>query len=131
MAEIGYFGKTIKFEVNSKKVMTFQSLKRTSGGRWAKHNIIGSKPKSEFQGAESGSVEMEIFLSAEHGVKPRTTIDKIIKVCEQGKTAYLVVGGKKIFSRKVYIETVSDTWETVMNKGELVSAKLNIKFTEY
>lgn len=131
MAKIGYWGSAIKFETSAKKLLTFQSLKRTSSGRWAKHNIIGSKPKSEFQGAESRSVTMDIFLSAEHGVKPRATIDKLIKACEKGTVNYLVVGGKKVCSKKVYIDTISDDWETVMNKGELVSAKLNITFTEY
>lgn len=128
---IGNFGKTITFEVTSRKVLTFKNLKRTASGRWTKHKILNGKPKSEFLGAESQSVTMEVNLSAEHGVKPRSMIDKIIKACEKGTIDYLVVGGKKICSNKVYIETVSDAWGIVMNKGELVSAKLNITFSEY
>lgn len=131
MATIGKFGSTIKFSVSSDKVLTFNNLKRTASGRWAKHNIIGAKPKSEFQGAESGSVTMDVNLSAEHGVKPRTMADKIIKASEKGTLEYLIVGGKKVCKKKCYIQSVSDLWNVVMNKGELVSASLTLTFSEY
>lgn len=131
MATIGKFGSTIKFSVSSDKVLTFNNLKRTASGRWTKHNIIGAKPKSEFQGAEAEGVTIDVNLSAEHGVKPRTTLDRIIKATEKGTIGYLIVGGKKVCKKKVYIQSYSDTWNVVMNKGELVSASLSLTFSEY
>lgn len=131
MAKIGNWGKSIKFSVNSQKQLTFSEMKREVAGRWAKHSILHKKPRMEFQGPDSAGVTMEVVVSAEHGVKPRNTINILEKACENGTVDYLYIGGKKVGTNKMYLESISETWSEVWNKGELVKAALSLTFSEY
>lgn len=127
--KIGSFGKTIVFETSANKALPFSGMKREIGGRWKEHEIIGKKPKSEYCGPEAQEVKMTVTLSAEHGVKPRATMDAIAKACEKGTVDNLIIGGKVI--AKMKITSVSEAWERVLNKGELLKATLEITFKEY
>ena len=132
-ASLGLFGETIKFEVTADKILTFDKMKVTQAGRWATHPIILKAPKSEFLGPDLKECSMEVTLSAEHGVKPRSTIDKIEKAVRNG-TVDIIASGGKIFGgngHKWYIESVSETWDEVWNLGELVKATVQLNFKEY
>lgn len=132
MGKMANWGTTITFEVSSKKVLTFKRMSRTVSGRWAEHNIVGKSPKYEFTGPGAGQVELtDVILSAEHGVKPRATLDALEKAVRNGTVAYLYVGGKKVGSGKLKLETISETWDEIWNKGELVKATVNLSFSEY
>lgn len=41
------------------------------------------------------------------------------------------IGGKKIGKNKMYLESVSETWDEIWNKGELARATLSLTFSEY
>ena len=132
-SSIGCFGSLIKFEVSSKKILTFSNLKRTQAGRWAVHPIVLKAPKSEFLGPDLTEVSMDVTLSAEHGVKPRHTINAIENAVRSGTVDNIAIGGK-VFghsSHKWYIESVSETWDEIWNQGELVRAKITLNFKEY
>lgn len=128
---IGNLGKAITFEVSSSKVLTFNNLSRTVKGRWTQHNIIDGKPKSEFLGPDLDGATFKVFLSAMHGVPPRKTIETIEKAVTQGTVLPFVVGGKKVGSNNWVITAVSETWNCVYSKGELVSADVNLTLQEY
>ena len=74
---------------------------------------------------------MEVVVSAHLGVSPKDIIEKLEKACEKGKIDYLYVGGKKVGKGKMYLESVSETWDEVWNKGELARATLSLTFSEY
>lgn len=131
MANIGNFGKFITFKVNSKKILTFNNLSIQVSGRWNEHSIIGRTPKLEFGGPQLQTMSLEIYLSAELGVKPRATIEKLEKVVKKGKHAPFILNGKKIGGNEWVITDMSEAWECIFSKGELVSAKLNISMKEY
>lgn len=131
MGRIGNFGKLITFEVSSKKMLPFKDMKRTVSGRWKQHNIVGKSPKTEFQGADADGVTLTIVLSAEHGVKPRKTLEQLEAAVKAGRVEYLIIGGKKVGKRKMYISELSEEWNCILNKGELVRATVNITFSEY
>lgn len=128
---VGNLGKTITFEVSDKKVLTFSNLSRTVKGRWTQHNIIGNKAKSEFLGPDLDGITFKISLSAMHGVKPRTTIEKIEKAVRKGTVLPFVIGGKKVGSNSWVITNVSEAWNCVYSKGELVTADVNLTLQEY
>ena len=65
---IGTLGRKIVFEVSDDWVLTFNSMSREVSGRWAKHEVLGVKPKSEFLGPGCQAVNMTIHLSAALGV---------------------------------------------------------------
>lgn len=131
MAQIGNLGKLIVFEVSSDKVLTFRNMTQKVSGRWTTHNIIGNKPKSEFLGAGQRNISLTIFLSVNHGVKPRSTIEKIEKAVENGTPFSFVIGGKKVGSNQWVITDVSEAWDTIIQDGVLVSANLTITLNEY
>lgn len=131
MAQIGNFGKLITFEVSSEKMLALKDLKRTVAGRWKKHEIVGAAPRSEFQGPDLDETTVTAILSAEHGVKPRATIERLEAAARSGEVDYLIIGGKRVGTGKVYISSISEEWGTIWNKGELVKATINITFAEY
>ena len=131
MAQIGNFGKLITFEVSSEKMLALKDLKRTVAGRWKKHEIVGAAPRSEFQGPDLDETTVTEILSAEHGVKPRATIERLEAAARSGEVDYLIIGGKRVGTGKVYISSISEEWDTIWNKGELVKATINITFAEY
>ena len=99
--------------------------------RWAKHNILQNVPRGEFSGPDTMGVTLTITLSAEHGVKPRSMVEKIRKANRSGQVEYLVIGGKIMGSNKMAITATSEAWNTIYNKGELVKAKIDVTFMEY
>lgn len=131
MATVGNFGKLITFEVSSNKMLALSDFKRTVVGRWKKHEIIGAAPRPEFQGPDSDETTVTAILSAEHGVKPRATIERLESAVRSGEVDYLIIGGKRVGSGKVYISSISEEWDTIWSRGELVKATINITFAEY
>lgn len=130
MGKIGSFGSIITFEVTSDKILTMKDIKRTVSGRWTDHKILGKKPKLEFNGPDSDSVTFTVILDANHGVRPLTTINKLEKAVANGTVAYLSIGGVPS-PNKMCLQSMSEEWDCVWNKGELVRAKVNLTFTEY
>lgn len=133
---IGNLGSLITFNVsvdkkNNLKVLTFNKLSKKVSGRYATQNIIGKKPKTEFLGPDLATLSFEITLSAMHGVKPRKTLDKIETAIEKGEAFTFTLGGSKVGKNKWVITNVSETWDTIYNKGELVSATANLSLQEY
>lgn len=131
MAEIGNLGELITFQVSSKKVLTFHDMQRTSRGRWASHEIIGKKARSQFLGPDLQQITLPIFLSSMHRVKPRKTIDRILKAIEKGTPYTFVIGGKKVGKYQWVVENMSDTWNEIIEDGRLVAANVTLTLREY
>lgn len=128
---IGNWGSVIRFEVTSRKVLTFHNFKRTVGGRWKSHPIVGKKPKGEFVGPDTSGISMEATLSADRGINPRGMLKQMEAASERGQVEYLYIGGKKVGSGKLALESISETWDEIWNNGELVKASTSLTFSEY
>lgn len=128
---VGNLGKLITFEVSSRKVLTFDQMQRSVKGRWATHDVIGGKVKSEFLGADVASITLPIYLSAMHGVRPRRTIELINDAIESGQYFTFVVGGRAVGRYQWRITSSSETWDKVILNGILVEAKLTLTLEEY
>ena len=131
MATIGHIGKTVVFETSDKKILNFNKMQRTVKGRWAAHSRVGKKPKKQFLGPDSDQLTFTITLNAEHGVKPRKTIGKIEKLIRTGKPQTVVIGKKKVGSHKYVITEISESWDTILNRGEVVKITCDITLEEY
>lgn len=129
--KLGAWGTKIVFQVSQKKMLLAKDIKVTQEGRWNSHDILQKVPRSEFMGPSARQVTLTLVLSAEHGVKPRKIINTIEKAVRTGEVEYLVIGGKIIGSHKMAIASISEAWETVYNKGELVRASVDVTFSEY
>ena len=130
MSEIGRWGTTLVFEVNSNRQLPFRNMSRKVKARWKTHNIYNDHPWAEYMGPDQTEVKMEVTFSAHHGQKPLRSITALEEACSRGQTEYLFIGGKKIGKYKHYIETIDTDWDEVWNGGELIRATADITFRE-
>lgn len=130
MEQIGYFDKLI-FSVNNKKVYTFTGLKKTNSSRWSNLVVRNKKPISVFEGEELQSISFSIVLDVSIGINPLDEIKKWNEYVESGRAGSLVIGTKPIGKNKWVIESISESWNTVTNKGKLTSASIDISLKEY
>ncbi len=70
-------------------------------------------------------------IYAQHGVKPRKTIQNIEKLIRTGKPQTVVIGQKKIGSHKYVLTEMSESWDTILNRGEVVKITCDITLEEY
>lgn len=131
MAEIGNFGKLIVFETSDSKVLNFNNFQKTVSANWGKHERIGKKPLSEFLNPELQGLTFTIVLNAQHGVRPRKTMENIEKAIEKGRVESLVVGAAKVGKNRWKITQMSEAWDIVLSHGELMKATLNLTLEEY
>ena len=127
---IGNFGTDIVFEVSSNKILTFKNYSETIGSRWADHAVQGSKPRSEFLGAELMTVNMTVERSAAHGVSPWQTREKIKTAIINGALYSLVIGGKQVSPNLFKIISAQDTFDQVLNDGKILKITMNLSFKE-
>ena len=128
---IGHIGKTVVFETSDVKILNFTKMQRTVKGRWASHSRIGKKPKKQFLGPDADQLTFSITLNAEHGVRPRKTVENIEKLIKTGKPQIVVIGSKKVGSNKYAITEISENWDTILNQGEVVKITCDITLEEY
>lgn len=128
---IGNFGETITFAVNADKLVTFSDFNRTVSGKWIVHDSIGKRGKTEFVGPDLSNNTMTVILDASHGIDPRKMINTIEKAVRKGTVEYLVIGGKKVGTKKLRITQMSEEWEEIYYNGFLYRAAVNLTFDDY
>jgi phage protein U len=85
----------------------------------------------EFVGPNNEEVTFTVILDARHGVKPRSTLSKIQKVVKKGKVSNFIIGGKRLGNTMYVVKQVSEFWDEIWNKGEIVRAKVDLTLEEY
>lgn len=128
---IGHIGKAVVFETSDMRILNFQKFRRTVKGRWATHSRIGLKPKLQFLGPDTSSVTFTVALNAEHGVRPRKTVENIEKLILEGSPQTLVIGSRKVGSGQYVIKEISEEWERILNRGEVVKITCDLTLEEY
>lgn len=128
---IGHIGKTVVFETSDARILNFKKMQRTVKGRWASHSRVGKKPRKQFLGPDADQIKFTITLNAEHGVRPRKTVENIEKLIQTGKPQTVVIGSRKVGTNKYVITDMSESWETILNQGEVVKISCDITLEEY
>ncbi len=131
MGVIGNFGSRIVFETSDRRILTFSGMTRKVSGKYTKHSISGQKDRPEFTGPGNSSLNFKILLDVSMGIRPRDIIARIEEAVENGETEYLVIGGRPIGENKFYISSVSETFDVVLNHGEIARATLQVSMEEY
>ena len=129
--EVGSWGTDIVFCVSDSRIFTFRDFKRSSGSEWAMHTRIGSRDQPEYIKPALQKVSFTMDLDAQYGVRPRDTLDMLIRHTEEGTVNTLVVGGKKVGRYRWRITSLSEAWEIVYTRGELARAKVDVTMEEY
>ena len=127
---IGAWGSLV-FTVSYDKVRTFDGFKRDESSRWSKHDIHLKKPKPEFQGDGQGRITFTMQFLASKGVHPMNEIDALIRSQRAGEVHTLVIGTKRFGVHKWYISSLSMDMKTFDNRGNLLSASVNVTMEEY
>lgn len=128
---IGSWGGQIIFSTNDRRVLTFQDMAQTVGSEWATHSRIGLKDQVEYLRPSLRKLTFTMELNALYGVKPRAMLDRLEALTERGSVYPMVVGGRRVGRHLWRMTGLSEAWETVLNKGELVRAKVNVTMEEY
>lgn len=131
MGAIGNFGSRIVFETSDQRILTFTGMTQKISGKYSAHTVIGQKDRAEFTGPGNRSLSFKILLDASLGVRPRDVMDSIESAVENGEAEYMVIGGRPVGKNKFYISSVSEAYDVVMGKGEIVRASLNLSLEEY
>ena len=131
MATVGSWGTTIVFATSDYSILTFSGLTRQVGSEWAAHGRLGAKDQVEFIKPSLQKITFKIELDAMHGVRPRTTLDRLAAAAESGEVNFMVVGGKMVGANRWRITSISEAWNVVYTKGELVKATVTVSMEEY
>ena len=129
--QIGNIGKKIIFETSDSRILTYSKFNKTVKGRWAKHEVIMQKPRSEFVGADLQEVTFSINVNAMYGVKPNQIITELERIVETGEVNVFVLGGKLVGGGNWIIPQISEAYNKQMRDGELLSATIDITMKEY
>ena len=127
---VGTYG-DIVFNVSHLQVLTPSNISGSTGADWADHEVLGSKTKSQYLGPQLRSYQMDIQLSSSFGVAPRTALDRLQEMSENGEVHYLIIGLAPLSMNKFAIESISDTWAVVGRTGVLTECKVTLTFRRY
>ncbi len=131
MATIGSWGNALVFSTSDSRILTFEKFSRKVSGEWTTHSRIGKKDRSEFIRPGLQSVTFSITLDATLGVRPRSMLDTLANAVESGEVNTLVIGGRRVGTLPFKIKSTSEAWDYVLQRGELVQAKVNVTMEEY
>lgn len=127
---IGYF-RDIIFEVSDEKIYTFNGFKLDASARYEAHEIIGKKPITEYIASNLKTITLTINLNGSYGVSPIEEMRKWMNLAETGEADYLVIGWEVMGDDQWVVKSVSETWDTFFNEGQLLSGKIDVTFEEY
>ena len=72
-----------------------------------------------------------MVLNAEHGVKPRKTVENIEKLITSGRPQTVVIGSRRVGTGKFVITEMSEEWERIFNRGEVAKITCDLTLEEY
>jgi len=128
MAKIGNFGKVV-FEVSDKRIRTPARLEKRLYKRLAEHEIAYAKNKLEVLGEGLSEVTLRVKFSVELGVNPKEELKTLEDLFTQGEAQPLMLGDENL--GKYVIEELRETIVRTDNKGNILSAEVEMRLKEY
>jgi phage protein U len=126
---IGTFG-PIVFVASADLLNTFNSFSRKEQGRWAKHDVVLKKPVSEFLGPDLGTISFNMRFDVSYGMNPRKELDKLVTMA-RGEVHPLIIGGRALGFNKWSLQSVSENWTRIDNRGNVLVADISVELEEY
>lgn len=127
---VGAFG-DILFEVSDETVRTFRELQHDKKGRWAVHEVMGSKPVSEFIGPDLDEINFPIVLNALFlgGNTVEEELERIGNMVNRGMVSTLVIADMIV--GKFYLESMGSATRHFGGKGEKLVTETTLHLKEY
>lgn len=130
MNNIGYLGDVV-FVVSEKTLRTFNEFTRSSASRWAKHEVLGKKPLTQWIGPGLDTVSFTMRFDARYGINPRKELDRLTTLEREGKALPLEIGGKGVGVGLWVITSLEQSWSNIDHIGNILVAMANISLEEY
>lgn len=118
------------FVASSHTVRTFDALARNINARTASQEIIGQKPILEFLGPDADEISFTMNFNKLLGVDPLKEIEAVAKMCQEGQAEQLIINGKPFSEHKLLITSISAAMNTIDNRGNVLSASINVTLKE-
>jgi len=127
---IASFGKKI-FSVTGNKIYTFDGLQYSSSYETEIQNVEGKKPSTYKKGPGLNSMDFSVKLDAAFKVNPRKEINDWERIKDAEIPYVFILGNKAFGQNKWLLVDVSASDMDIDNAGNILSANLSLKFTEY
>ena len=128
---VGMWGSELLFSTSDHRILTFRDFNRTVSATWTSHNRIGMKDSTEFVRPNLQKVTFTIDLNDSLGVSPRLRLELLESAVESGVAHFLLIGTKRVGKNMWRCTETSEAWDTVLDRGVLVSAKVDVTLEEY
>lgn len=125
---VGSLGKIV-FGCSSFYIKTFNSLTRDSSYRWNEHQIIGRKPKLQFDGVNLENIKFNIHLNANFNINPSKDAETIKEYAKTGKKLKFILGGKVVGT--YVIESINENYKDYTALGIVTKIDLALQLKEY
>lgn len=125
---IGSFG-PVTFTASEQQVRTFSGFQRQRKARFARHDVINSKPLIEYTGDDLDTVSLDMRFDVALGVNPRTELETLSAIKEAGEAYPLVIGGTVLAD--YVITDMSEDWRRIDGRGNVLIASVNVQLLEY
>ncbi|MGE4268252.1 MAG: phage tail protein [Deferribacterales bacterium] len=126
---IGSWGSSIIFETSADYIHTFTNLKRDVEAKTKSHSLVNSLDKTQFLGRGLYKITFDMVFKVQMGIVPMQCVDRLHAAFTSGEVNNLRIG-KKGFG-KFMITNLSDTFDDIMNRGEIASATVSVTLQEY
>jgi hypothetical protein len=127
---IGTLGPVV-FETSTERIRTFDDFKRSGSGRWATHEIMRRKPAREFLGPGAEQISLSMRLDASLGISPANELYILRFLRDNGVAVPFILNGEPVSENYWVIESISENWRTVDNRGRLLVAQVEVSLSEY
>ncbi len=121
----------IVFSVSRSQVRTFDGMKWDSSAKYAAHERHLKDTLLEFVGTDPDKISFSMYFSVFLGINPIEEITKLLEAERQGRVMRLVIGLKAYGKDKWAIEKTSKALEKFDNKGNLLTAAVDVSLIAY
>ena len=129
---IGLYGEIV-FGIAAGQGFLIEELRESSRAKFVEHEILNSKPMTEFVGLENDNVSLSMNFVADYTTLPIVAIPLLQGLLRQPKAYPLLVGKRVIgsFSSQFVLTEVTCTYKYFTGDGTLMAADIDVSLKEY
>lgn len=127
---IGSFGDVV-FEVSADRIRTFRDFQIQRSAKYSEHAIHGRKGLLEFSGLSASTASLNIRLDAGLGVNPKEELTALHDILNNHEALPFILDGEPQGDGLWVLESLSESYEIVDNKGAVIAVEVSLKLKEY
>jgi phage protein U len=131
---VGLYGNgQIVFGLAARQGFLIEELEESSKAKFVEHEILNSKPITEFVGFENDEVSFSMSFIAGHTTAPMVAIPLLKDLLSRAQAYPLIVGGRPVgsFLSQFVLTEVTSTYQYLNGAGLLMSASIEVSMKEY